>query len=40
MQETINMMNKLKENDVEYNKLLLKILLLIDNNAEENKKSR
>lgn len=35
MQETIEMMNRLKANDEEYNALLLKILLMIDNNAKQ-----
>lgn len=35
MQETIEMMNQLKANNEEYNALLLRILLMIDNNTEQ-----
>lgn len=35
MQETIEVMNQLKANNEEYNALLLKILLMIDNNAKQ-----
>lgn len=35
MQETIEVMNQLKANNEEYNALLLRILLMIDNNAEQ-----
>lgn len=34
MQETIELMNKAKENKEEYSKLLLRILLMIDTNSE------
>lgn len=35
MQETMEMMNQLKANDEEYNGLLLRILLMIDNNTQQ-----
>lgn len=34
MKETIELMQKAKKNDVEYSKLLLRILLMIDGNSE------
>lgn len=37
MTETIQNLKKLKENETEYNKLLLKILLMIDSNCIINK---
>lgn len=37
MTETIQILKKLKENETEYNKLLLKILLMIDSNCIINK---
>ena len=37
MQETIEMLDRLKENETEYNKLLLKVLLMIDGNSEVKK---
>lgn len=37
MTETIQNLKKLKENEIEYNKLLLKVLLMIDSNCIINK---